>query len=185
MAVTAGLPNHMVTLLRESGMGERWAIAVPALIGLAQVSGRLLLFFFERNFNVHTANRIIPALIQLALMAILAALLAKSSESFSAGQLPLILVGLFVLLWGIGNGMLTIVKGTAVAQYVSRDHVASLNGVLGLPLAVARAGAPMALGLMWNTQTGYQNGLALLLGLGILGTAALAMAQRITHPRSD
>ena len=39
---------------------------------------------------------------------------------------------LFVLLYGMGNGMLTIVKGTAIAQYVNRDHVAALNGVLGL-----------------------------------------------------
>ena len=54
MAVTAALPTHMVTLLRESGMTEAWAIAIPASIGVIQVIGRLLLYFFEHHFNVHT-----------------------------------------------------------------------------------------------------------------------------------
>lgn len=66
---------------------------------------------------------------------------------------------LFVLLYGVGNDMQTIVKGTAIAQYVNRDHVASLNGALGLPLALARAAAPLALGLLWSPQAGYRYGL--------------------------
>jgi MFS family permease len=177
MGVTAALPTHMVTLLRESGMGEHWAIAVPAAIGLAQVSGRLLLFFFERHFNVHVANRIIPCLMPLALAALLLALAstASSIEAFRHIALPLVL--LFVLLWGIGNGMLTIVKGTAIAQYVSRAHAASLNGALGLPLALSRAAAPLGLGWLWSADAGYRNGLWVLLAMGVLGGMALWMAQ--------
>ena len=85
---------------------------------------------------------------------------------------------MFVLFFGTGNGMLTIVKGTAIAQYVSRDHVASLNGALGVPLALARAAAPLALGLMWQPQAGYRNGLILMLVLCALAIAALWQAQR-------
>jgi hypothetical protein len=88
-------------------------------------------------------------------------------------------VGLFVVIYGLGNGMLTIVKGTAMAQYVSREHVATLNGALGVPLALARAAAPLLLGLMWSPQAGYSQGLRLLLGLSVLGVAAFALAQRL------
>jgi hypothetical protein len=35
---------------------------------------------------------------------------------------------LFVTFYGLGNGLNTIVKGTAMAQYVSRDHVRRLDG---------------------------------------------------------
>lgn len=176
MAVTAALPTHMVTLLRESGLGERWAIAVPAAIGVAQVSGRLLLFFFERHFNVHWANRIILCLMPLALASLLVALASAASvERFHHIALPLVLF--FVVLWGIGNGMLTIVKGTAIAQYVSRTHAASLNGALGLPLALSRAAAPLGLGWLWSADVGYRNGLWVLLGMGIAGVVALWMAQ--------
>jgi hypothetical protein len=74
--------------------------------------------------------------------------------------------------------MMTIVKGTAIAQYVNRDHVASLNGVLGLPLALARAAAPLSLGLLWSRQAGYSHGLWLMLGASCVAIAALLLAQQ-------
>jgi len=172
MAVTAALPAHLVSLLRERGLGESWAIAVPASIGVLQVCGRLLLYFFESRFDVHMANRLIPALIPLGLVALLLAPL------LGTGPAALALVLLFVLLFGAGNGMLTIVKGTAIAQYVNREHVASLNGALGVPLALARAAAPLLLGLMWQPQVGYRYGLVLMLLLCVLAMAALWQAQR-------
>ena len=85
---------------------------------------------------------------------------------------------LFVVLYGLGNGMLTIVKGTAIAQYVSREHVASLNGALGLPTAVARAVAPLLLGVLWSSEAGYRWGLAVLLAAALVSTLALWGAQR-------
>jgi hypothetical protein len=90
---------------------------------------------------------------------------------------------LFVVLWGIGNGMLTIVKGTAIAEYVNREHVASLNGALGLPLALARSAAPLGLGLLWSPQSGYAAGLGVLLCISVLGVGALVAAQNLSSDR--
>ncbi len=177
MAVTVALPAHMVNLLRENGLQEAWVIAVPASIGVIQVIGRLLLYFFEHHFDVHLANRLIPCLIPLGLIALLAA------SHFHAVQFWAVL--LFVFLYGVGNGMLTIVKGTAIAQYVNRDHVASLNGALGLPLALSRAGAPLLLGLLWTPRSGYLAGLWLLLGLSLVGVCALLLAQRFSLRRGQ
>ena len=164
MGVTAALPPHMISLLRGNGLAETWVIAIPASIGLIQVLGRLLLYFFEHHFDLHLANRLIPTLIPLGL----AALLAGAGHPWAAL--------LFVLLYGLGNGMMTIVKGTAIAQYVSRDHVASLNGALGLPSALARAVAPFLLGLLWSPEAGYVLGLWLLLAMSV--TAVLACTLR-------
>jgi len=174
MAVTAALPAHMVSLLRESGMSEAWVIAIPASIGAIQVLGRLLLFFFERYFDLHLANRLIPCLLPLGLLALLAV------PASSGGQVGVVL---FVLLYGLGNGMLTIVKGTAIAQYVNRDHVATLNGVLGLPLALARASAPLMVGLLWTPAGGYTQALWLLLVMSLIGVGALMLAQRYALKR--
>lgn len=171
MAVTVALPAHMVSLLRENGLREVWVIAIPAGIGVIQVLGRLLLYFFEHHVDPHLANRLIPCLIPLGLLALLAAPLSAD------GQVGAVL--LFVLLYGLGNGMLTIVKGTAIAQYVNRDHVATLNGALGLPLALARAAAPLLLGLLWTAQAGYTHGLWLLLALSVVGVGALMLAQQL------
>jgi MFS family permease len=166
MGITAAIPPHLISLLRESGLREAWVIAIPATIGVMQVFARLLLYFFEHRFDLHMANRLIPFLIPLALAALIA-----GAASPAAGLL-------FVLLYGMGNGMLTIVKGTAVAQYVNREHVASLNGALGLPQAVARAIAPLLLGVMWTPQVGYRWGLALLLVVGVASAVALVLAQK-------
>ena len=180
MAVMAALPSHMVSLLRENGLSEAWAIAIPASIGIIQVLGRMLLFFFEHRFDLHTANRLIPCLMPLGLMALLAASWWGGAPG-RQGDGAVLLVLLFVFFWGMGNGMLTIVKGTAMAQYISREHVASLNGALGIPLALARSAAPIGLGLLWSQQSGYTRGLWVLLGLSLLGVGALAWAQRLAR----
>lgn len=166
MAVTAAVPPHLISLLRESGLGEAWVIAIPASIGVIQVAGRLLLYFFEHRFDLHVANRLIPFLIPVALVALV------MGAAYPAAGL------LFVLLYGLGNGMITIVKGTAIAQYVSRAHVASLNGALGLPTALARAVAPLLLGLLWTREAGYRWGLVVLVAIALAGAVALISAQR-------
>ena len=165
MSVTSALPAHMIALLQESGLSPVWVIAIPAAIGVIQVLGRLVLFVFERYWDVHAANRWIPTLIPAGVLALL------------IGGLSPIASLVFVLLYGLGNGMNTIVKGTAMAQYVSRQHVGQLNGLLGLPIALARAAAPLTLGLLWSPEHGYTLALWWLLLASLLGTAALWAAQ--------
>jgi MFS family permease len=173
MGVTAALPPHMVSLLRENGLPETWVIAVPAAIGVLQLLGRMLLYFFEHRMDLHQVNRLIPCLIPLGLLALLLA------PWLGSAQIAVLL--LFVLLYGMGNGMFTIVKGTAVAQYVSQAQAASLNGALGVPMALGRAGAPWLLGLLWSPTGGYVSGLWLMLGLSLVGVASLVAAQRLAR----
>jgi MFS family permease len=170
MSVTVAIPAHLVSLLRENNLPEAWVIALPAAIGVMQVVGRLLLYFFEQHADLHQVNRWVPMLIPLGVLVLL---LVPLSGAWRVG-----LVTGFVVIYGLGNGMLTIVKGTAMALYVSRTHVATLNGALGVPLAVARAAAPALLGWMWSAKVGYRHGLWLLLGLSVAGVLALTLAQR-------
>ena len=170
MGVVAALPAHMVSLLREAGLPAAWVVVVPASIGVIQVVGRLGLFVMEQQGDPHRANRLIPLLIPLGLAVLLA----------SQGSIALALC--FVLLFGLGNGMVTIVKGTAVAQYVSRAHVGALNGALGVPTALARASAPWLMGLLWSPEGGYTSGLWGLVLISLAATLALWMAQRVARP---
>jgi len=165
-AVTSAVPPHLVSLMRESGLANDWAIAVPASIGVLQVLGRLVLYVGERRFNVHTINLLAPLLIALSVLALL----------LGRGHVPAAL--LFALLYGVGNGTLTIVMGTVMAQYVSAAHVGALNGVLGLPQALVCSAAPLVVGLLWLPARGYTLGLLLLLTLALLGVAMLYSAQR-------
>ena len=89
----------------------------------------------------------------------------------------------FVMFFGLGNGLLTIVKGTIMASYVSQAHVATLNGAIGVPVAMARSSAPLVLGFLWSPEVGYTHGLWLLWALSIAGALALAGAQRSSRVR--
>lgn len=171
MAITAALPPHMVSLLREAGMSEAWAIAVPASLGVLQVIGRLGLLAAGSRLDVHQANRWIPLLVTLGLGLLL----------WGYGE-PLWALG-FVVFFGMGNGLLTIVKGTAIAEYVSREHNGALNGMLGLPLALTRSAAPWMLGLLWSAESGYRQGLVVLLLVSLIGIAAMRGAQYASRAR--
>ena len=136
----------------------RW----PAL----QVAGRLVLFFTEKHIDVHRANRWIPVLLPAALF-----VLALSLQS------PWVAI-FYALLYGMANGMITIVKATAMAQYVSRERAASLNGLLGFPTAVARAAAPSLLAALWTINGNYVLGLSVLTAGGAIAVIAFWAAQR-------
>ena len=172
LGVTAALPAHMIALLRESGLSDRWVIIAPAVIGVMQVVGRMFLYVLEKRLNPHVTNRWMPCLIPIGLLFLM----------LGAGQVWAAMC--FVLCYGVGNGLLTIVKGTAIAQYVSQAHTASLNGALGLPLALARAGSPFLLGLLWSPDGGYTLGLWLMWGMCWVGIAALWWAQARALRRS-
>jgi len=165
MALTSALPVHMIKLLGEAGLPAHWVVGIPATIGVLQVFGRLLLFLFERRWDVHAANRWIPALLPASLLVLVL-----------GGWHPAVAL-VFVLLYGMGNGMITIVKGTAMAQYVSAAHVGQLNGLLGLPIALARAAAPWIVGLLWSPDAGYRWGLWWMVAASLAGVAALWTAQ--------
>jgi cyanate permease len=158
----------MVSLLRESGMSEAWAINVPASIGVLQVLGRIGLYTAEHRVDRHASNRWVTLLIPLGFLSLL---VSQGHGLWCA---------VFVVLYGIGNGTLTIVKGTVMADYVSREHMGSLNGLIGLPMALARAGAPWLMGVLWSVEQGYTVGLWWMLGLSVVGVAALWAAQRHT-----
>ena len=164
--ITTAMGGHLVSILRERNLPEAWVIAIPASIGALQVAGRLLLFFTEKNMDVHKANRWIPTLLPAALLVLALGLQSTSVAIF------------YALLYGMANGMITIVKATAMATYVSRERAASLNGLLGLPTAIARAVAPSMLAVLWVATGSYTMGVSVLCTLAVLAVVAFWFAQR-------
>jgi MFS family permease len=177
MAVTTAVPAHILPLLEGAGLPSGWVLFAAAAIGVLQVLGRLLLFLSDTRLSLHRSNRWVPGLVPLGLLMLWLGS-AHGDRGGSDGVTgALVVAALFVLFYGMGNGMLTIVKGTVVAQYVSHAHVGRLNGVVHLPMALARAAAPWLLGLMWQPEQGYRTGLLVLVALSCVGVAALWWAQ--------
>jgi len=172
MGLSAALSAHMVPLLRERGLPATWAVAVPASIGVMQVIGRLVLFIFEGRIDPKKLDLIIPLLMPLSLLLLLA----------GGGSTGAALA--FAACFGVGNGLITIVKATAIAAYVSRDRVAVLSGLQTLPGAVARACGPIMLAALWTVSSSYTVGLWLLIVAGVVATGLLAAAQSRAVPQS-
>jgi MFS family permease len=178
MAITAAVPAHLVPLLRERDLPAHWVMWVPASIGVVQVFGRFMIYRLDGRFNADRVNLGIVWLMPLSLL-LLAAMM------FSGPGAVVVLGVAFATVFGLANGMLTIVKGTAIAEYVSRAHVASLNGALGLPSAIARGLAPLAIGALWGLSNSYHWGVALLVLISLCSASAFWAAQVLARRQND
>jgi MFS family permease len=164
--VTSALPAHLIPMLRERDLPEATVLLIPASIGVLQVIGRVLLFWFEKHLDLHASNRMIVAMMPIGFI-----LLAISGNTLA-------LIFLFACVFGMANGLSTIVKGTAMATYVNQSQVASLNGVLGIPNAIFRSTGPVLVGAMWSQSTGYQLSLFVLVLLSSIAATLFAVASK-------
>jgi MFS family permease len=166
LSISAAIPPHLISLLRERGLSEAWAIGIPAMIGMLQVLGRVVILWMDGKLNEHQVNRWIVLLMPIAIGFLL---IPVTSPTIAL---------IFACVFGIANGSMTIVKGTAIARYVNRENVAALNGILSLPIAIGRAAAPLILGLLWMPGIGYQWGVIFMFAASCFGFAAFVVAQR-------
>ena len=131
--VGTAIGAHLPALLMALGTTLAAAVAVGALVGPAQVAGRLLEFGVLRRVHPLLSAR-------------LAAL------AHPVGALALLLAGLpaavpFALLHGAGNGMLTIAKGTLPLVLFGPQGYGARQGWLSAPGMLLQALAPWLFGL--------------------------------------
>jgi hypothetical protein len=85
-------------------------------------------------------------------------------------------IGLCATLYGAGNGIMTIVRGTAVADLIGRTHYGAINGALTVPMTVARALAPVVAAAIWSAAGDPALMLWTLLGSLLVGTGGFVLA---------
>ena len=93
----------------------------------------------------------------------------------------LVWLGLFAALYGAGNGVSTILRGTAIAELFGRERYPELNGALSAPAVFAKAAAPLALAGLWSA-TGQPKvvfvGVLALILTGVVGLWLATSAQQ-------
>jgi MFS family permease len=159
--VSTAMASHLPRLLEACGATLAVAVAVGALVGPAQVAGRLLEFGFLRRVHPLLSAR----LAALAHPVGVAALLVVGAP----------VAALFALLHGAGNGILTIAKGTLPLVLFGAHAYGARQGWLMLPARLMQALAPFAFGLVldrWGAQALWVSGC-----LGFSAFVALAMLQ--------
>lgn len=126
--ISTALAAHLPRLLQIGGLTLAGAVAVGALVGPAQVAGRLLEFGLLRQ--VHP---------------LLSARLASLMHPIGATALALVgspVAALFAVLHGTGNGILTIAKGTLPLVLFGPHGYGERQGLLMIPARIAQALAP-------------------------------------------
>ena len=84
---------------------------------------------------------------------------------------------LFAVLFGVANGLVTIVRGGLVPQYFGRAHIGRIGGVMSGVGLLARAAAPLAAAWMLLALPGYREVLLALAALGVAAALAFAAAR--------
>ncbi|GAB3084527.1 MFS transporter [Bordetella muralis] len=157
--ISTAMATHLPRMLEAAGTTLSAAVAVGALIGPAQVAGRLLEFGLLRQVHPLLSARL-AALAHPAGVAVL----------LTGGP---VMAPLFAILHGAGNGILTIAKGTLPLALFGPQGYGARQGWLMMPARVAQALAPFVFGVALDTWGA--NALWLSGGIGLAACAALLL----------
>jgi MFS family permease len=131
--VSTAMAAHLPRLVQAAGATLAVAVGVGALVGPAQVGGRLLEFGVLRHVHPLLSGRLAALAHPLGVVALM---------SIGAPA-----AALFAILHGAGNGILTIAKGTLPLVFFGAQGYGARQGWMMLPARAAQALAPFVFGI--------------------------------------
>jgi hypothetical protein len=134
--------------------------------GPMQVAGRVIELGFSRRVKAVTVGLVAFALMLLALVALI------SVEGFGIAAI------VFVIAYGTGNGILTIVRGAAPVELFGSRGIGGLLGYLSRPIFFAKAIAPAAFSALLTFGLTRSGALAALIAFAIAGMGTYSIATR-------
>jgi MFS family permease len=146
---------HLLTLLQSQGLALAAAVGLGALVGPSQVGGRVLEMMFGKD-----AHPVWSLLASSVLVAVGLGMLVVMPGSAAA----------CIVLYGMGSGIRSIVRGTVPLAMFGREGYAILMGRLSLPTLLATAAAPV-IGTWLLDWVGPTGTLVVLFGAAVLHVA--------------
>lgn len=157
--VFSAMSLHMMSILQSKGISPLHAALIGAMVGPMQVLGRLLETTFGRNTSSYKVGMIAMWLLPMALI-----MLFTPTDWFA-------MLVLFAAMYGIGNGIMTIVRGTLPAELYGRDIYGAVSGAMAAPVMIAIAAGPFVASLVYAATGGYTGTLLAL--IAICGAGAI------------
>ncbi|WP_371348449.1 MFS transporter [Ancylobacter sp. IITR112] len=172
-AMFSGFTFHMYPLLVERGFDTAAVVSAIAVIGPAQVAGRILVTLLAPRAPVRVVGSVIVAVFPLAFLA-----LELIPPDFAY-------VALFALAYGSVNGIITIVRGLVVPELLTRRAYGAVNGALSVPATFSRALAPAGMAMLWTATGSYDAVLFAVIALAALLAAGFWCAAALARPLED
>jgi MFS family permease len=157
--VTSAMAAHLPRLVEALGASPAQAILAGAMIGPAQVAGRVFEAGVLSRFHPLISNRLACMTHPLGVCVI---------ATFGGGA-----AAAFALLHGAGNGILTIARGTVPLALFGPENYAYRLGLLGAPARICQALAPVGFALLMTSLGGYVLVVSSALSLAALGALLL------------
>ena len=156
--VAGAMAAHLPAMLQAAGATTALAIAAAALIGPSQVAARVLEYALVRRIQPITTARL-------------------ATLGHPLGAAVLLAVGgvaapVFAVLHGMGNGVMTIVKGTLPLAVFGPAGYGARQGLLTAPSRFLQALAPFAFGVLLE-RAGVEVALTVTSGLTFAAFVAL------------
>src|SRR5712691_4875664 len=163
-AAQSALIFQLVPLLTTWRVETAVILTSVAIIGPMQVAGRVVLMCFSTRLETQEVGMAVMVLLPAALLTLI--------------FLPhtLLWLGVVATLYGAGNGIMTIVRGIAVADLLGRAHYGALNGALTIPATIAKALAPVVAAATWSATGDPSLMLWTILGSALLGIVGFVLA---------
>jgi MFS family permease len=128
--VISSISVHLLDVLKMLGIATATALAIGMIIGPSQVVARLAEFSLGRNLHPTTSAKV-------------AILLSGIGIGLLLPAIPW-LAFIAMALYGAGNGILTIARGTLPLALFGQDSYGTRMGLLARPMLVAQAVGPVA-----------------------------------------
>jgi MFS family permease len=167
--VISSIGVHLIALLTGRGMSATAAAGAAALIGPMQVLGRIAEMSLSHRVSAAQVGRVITWFLPLSMGLLWLEGVVRAEW---------LLLGLFALLYGMGNGAMTIVRGAVPAELYGRTHYGAISGALNGPAMVAGAAAPFLASLLLDTLGSYGRVVLVLAAIGASGALAFAWGTR-------
>lgn len=161
-----GLGAHLIPLLRSRDWPEATVLLIAAAHGPAQVGARALLFAAGHRVTMRSVGTIACGLVPIAMLAL------------ATGASSMTLTIVFVLCWGMGDGLLTIVRTAGTAEILGREGFGAVSGALSAITVAPRMAAPLLLALLWEAAGGYGPVPWLLAGVALAVAGGFVVAAR-------
>ena len=131
--ISTAMAAHLPQLLQITGATVAVAIGAAALVGPAQVAGRLAEYGFLRNAHPLLCAKL--------------AILAHPLAAICLGLVGAPAASVFAILHGLGNGILTIAVGTLPLKAFGARGYGLRQGWLMVPARILQAGSPFLFGM--------------------------------------
>ena len=163
--VTGAMAAHLPRILEANGATSLQAVAAGALIGPAQVFARVVEASLLSRYHPLLSTRL-ACLTHPVGVAILAVAGGDASTAFA-------------IFHGMGNGILTIARGTLPLAIFGPENYGYRLGLLGAPSRMAQAGAPLAFSFLID----LMGGRVLIVSSALSLSALLALCLLRARPR--